>query len=123
MLPAGRLPETRTSSVRRIPAWPPNALRCARYTSSVHSCKPLTLSVLPCARVTQNRSADTEAAGSSYASGFIVDAQRGLILTNRHVVTPGTSVSCKASVDHPCQPSVSLTLGLFTTFNQVGLCT
>ena len=40
-------------------------------------------------RVTQNRSADTESAGSSYASGFIVDAQRGLILTNRHVVTPG----------------------------------
>jgi pro-apoptotic serine protease NMA111 len=26
---------------------------------------------------------------SSYATGFIVDAKRGIILTNRHVVTPG----------------------------------
>ena len=32
---------------------------------------------------------DTDAAGSSYATGFVVDRQRGLILTNRHVVTPG----------------------------------
>lgn len=28
-------------------------------------------------------------AGSSYATGFVVDRARGLILTNRHVVTPG----------------------------------
>jgi pro-apoptotic serine protease NMA111 len=42
-------------------------------------------------RVTQTRAADTEAAGSAYATGFIVDKQRGLILTNRHVVTPGAA--------------------------------
>ena len=35
------------------------------------------------------RSFDTEANQSSQATGFIVDAERGLILTNRHVVTPG----------------------------------
>lgn len=40
-------------------------------------------------RVTQTRSFDTEAASSSYATGFVVDKVRGLILTNRHVVTPG----------------------------------
>jgi len=40
-------------------------------------------------KVTQTRSFDTEAAGSSYATGFIVDKTRGIILTNRHVVTPG----------------------------------
>ncbi|EIE24624.1 DegP-type protease [Coccomyxa subellipsoidea C-169] len=40
-------------------------------------------------KVTQTRSFDTESAGSAYATGFIVDAKRGLILTNRHVVTPG----------------------------------
>jgi S1-C subfamily serine protease len=32
---------------------------------------------------------------SSYASGFIVDSQQGIILTNRHVVTPGP-VTAKA---------------------------
>ena len=40
-------------------------------------------------KVTQTRAFDTEAAGSSYATGFVVDKARGLILTNRHVVTPG----------------------------------
>jgi S1-C subfamily serine protease len=40
-------------------------------------------------KVTQTRAFDTEAAGSSYATGFVVDKERGLILTNRHVVTPG----------------------------------
>ena len=32
---------------------------------------------------------DTENAVSSEATGFVVDASRGLILTNRHVVGPG----------------------------------
>ncbi|MBM4219103.1 MAG: PDZ domain-containing protein [Gammaproteobacteria bacterium] len=35
------------------------------------------------------RAFDTEWNTSSQATGFIVDAERGLILTNRHVVTPG----------------------------------
>jgi S1-C subfamily serine protease len=73
------------------------AQRVAFASRAAHALrKLLMLSVPPCARVTQNRSADTEAAGSSYASGFIVDAQRGLILTNRHVVTPGASLKRKA---------------------------
>lgn len=45
------------------------------------------------------------AAGSSYATGFVVDKARGLILTNRHVVTPGKQAPGKAgsplgSIDH-----------------------
>ena len=44
-------------------------------------------------RVTQTRAFDTEAASSSYATGFVVDAARGVILTNRHVVTPGPVTS------------------------------
>ena len=39
--------------------------------------------------MTQNRSFDTEQATSSYATGFVVDDVRGIIVTNRHVVTPG----------------------------------
>ncbi|KAH7847168.1 hypothetical protein Vadar_022764 [Vaccinium darrowii] len=37
-------------------------------------------------RTTTCRAFDTESAGSSYATGFVVDKKRGIILTNRHVV-------------------------------------
>src|SRR5690348_244644 len=40
-------------------------------------------------QIDSTRSFDTERNQSSQATGFVVDAQRGLILTNRHVVTPG----------------------------------
>ena len=40
-------------------------------------------------RVTGTRAFDTEPAGVAVATGFVVDAERGLILTNRHVVRPG----------------------------------
>lgn len=43
--------------------------------------------------VDQTRAFDTEWNQSSQATGFIVDAERGLILTNRHVVTPGPVVA------------------------------
>jgi S1-C subfamily serine protease len=40
-------------------------------------------------RIDSPRAFDTERNVSSQATGFVVDAERGLILTNRHVVTPG----------------------------------
>jgi len=40
-------------------------------------------------KVDSTRAFDTEWNQSSQATGFVVDAKRGLILTNRHVVTPG----------------------------------
>ena len=40
-------------------------------------------------KIDSTRAFDTEWNTSSQATGFIVDAERGLILTNRHVVTPG----------------------------------
>lgn len=39
------------------------------------------------------RSFDTETSGGYTATGFIVDAQRGIILTNRHVVSPAPIVA------------------------------
>jgi pro-apoptotic serine protease NMA111 len=39
--------------------------------------------------VDATRAFDTEWNTSAQATGFVVDAERGLILTNRHVVTPG----------------------------------
>ena len=40
-------------------------------------------------KIDLTRAFDTERNVSSQATGFIVDAEHGLILTNRHVVTPG----------------------------------
>lgn len=40
-------------------------------------------------KVDSTRAFDTEWNESSQATGFVVDAKRGLILTNRHVVAPG----------------------------------
>lgn len=46
-------------------------------------------------RTTAVRAFDTEQAGASYATGFVVDKERGIILTNRHVVKPGTGFRLK----------------------------
>jgi S1-C subfamily serine protease len=40
-------------------------------------------------KIDSTRAFDTEWNSSSQATGFVIDAERGLILTNRHVVTPG----------------------------------
>ena len=40
-------------------------------------------------QIDQARAFDTERNVTAQATGFVVDAERGLILTNRHVVTPG----------------------------------
>lgn len=40
-------------------------------------------------QVDGTRAFDTEWNSSAQATGFVVDAKRGLVLTNRHVVTPG----------------------------------
>lgn len=39
--------------------------------------------------IDSTRAFDTEWNTSAQATGFVIDAERGLILTNRHVVTPG----------------------------------
>ena len=44
-------------------------------------------------RVDAAPSFDTAGASSAQATGFVVDAKRGLILTNRHVVQPGPVVA------------------------------
>ncbi len=44
-------------------------------------------------RIDSTRAFDTEWNSSSQATGFVVDADHGLILTNRHVVTPGPVIA------------------------------
>ena len=43
--------------------------------------------------IDQTRSFDTERNVTAQATGFVIDAERGLILTNRHVVTPGPVIA------------------------------
>src|SRR5258708_691700 len=40
-------------------------------------------------QIDSTRAFDTEWNATAQATGFVIDAKRGLILTNRHVVTPG----------------------------------
>src|SRR5258708_13849528 len=40
-------------------------------------------------QIDSTRAFDTEWNTSAQATGFVIDAKRGFILTNRHVVTPG----------------------------------
>ena len=47
----------------------------------------------PSLQVTTTRSFDTESPSSSYATGFVVDKKRGIILTNRHVVKPAPVIA------------------------------
>eukprot|EP01136_Pigoraptor_vietnamica_P045741 Opistho-1_new@24078 len=51
-------------------------------------------------KVCSVRAFDTVSAGYSVATGFVVDAKRGIILTNRHVVTPGPVVSEATFYNH-----------------------
>jgi S1-C subfamily serine protease len=51
-------------------------------------------------RVDGPRAFDTNWNMSSQATGFVVDAERGLILTNRHVVTPGPVVAEAVFLNH-----------------------
>jgi S1-C subfamily serine protease len=44
-------------------------------------------------RINMPRAFDDVTPGTSVATGFVVDAEHGLILTNRHVVTPGPVVA------------------------------
>jgi len=51
-------------------------------------------------RVSTTRTFDTHRAGVSVATGFVVDAERGLILTNRHVVQSGPVTAEAIFLDH-----------------------
>lgn len=66
-----------------------NAAEDADWTATLDRISSGVVSI----RVDSTRAFDTEWNSSSQATGFVVDAERGLILTNRHVVTPGPVVA------------------------------
>ena len=47
----------------------------------------------------QDRAFDTDVNETAEATGFVVDAKRGIILTNRHVVTPGPVTATATFLD------------------------
>ncbi|MCZ6463019.1 MAG: trypsin-like peptidase domain-containing protein [Proteobacteria bacterium] len=51
-------------------------------------------------RVNAPRAFDTSTTGYQTATGFVVDVEQGLILTNRHVVMPGPVVAEAVFLDH-----------------------
>jgi len=57
-------------------------------------------------RVSATRPFDTETASVSVATGFVVDAELGLILTNRHVVHPGPVTADAVFLNHEKIPVV-----------------
>ncbi len=60
-----------------------------RWSKTLESISSSVVSI----RIDGTRAFDTEASLSSQATGFVVDAEQGLILTNRHVVMPGPVVA------------------------------
>jgi S1-C subfamily serine protease len=68
-----------TAPMEESPGW---ARTLARISSAVVSI-----------RIDATRAFDTDWNTSSQATGFVVDSERGLILTNRHVVTPGPVIA------------------------------
>jgi S1-C subfamily serine protease len=69
------LPPMQTIESEESPAWTRTLERIATGVVAI--------------QVDSTRAFDTEWNTSAQATGFVVDAKRGLILTNRHVVTPG----------------------------------
>ena len=68
--------------------WPSTPHRAAETPAWDQTLERIAPSVVTI-EIDQTRAFDTEWNQSSQATGFVVDAERGLILTNRHVVTPG----------------------------------
>ena len=77
--------------MRRAARAPAPALSAANDTAAgtwrntIERISPAVVSI----QVDETRAFDTEWNESAQATGFVVDAERGLILTNRHVVTSG----------------------------------
>ncbi|HVC30555.1 MAG TPA: trypsin-like peptidase domain-containing protein, partial [Steroidobacteraceae bacterium] len=78
------------AAVEANPTW---AATLAHIASSVVSIK-----------VDEVRAFDTDSNETAQATGFVVDAKRGIILTNRHVVTPGPVTAEAVFLDHEVVP-------------------
>jgi len=79
---------TAAALVALMPAWAAIAQEheeSSRWTRTLERISSGVVAI----QIDATRAFDTDWNASSQATGFVVDAERGLILTNRHVVTPG----------------------------------
>ena len=95
------LPDARAGAGRRLVQWlllpwlavgfvgDASAAESPAWDRTIERIAPSVVTI----EIDQTRAFDTEWNQSSQATGFVVDAVRGLILTNRHVVTPGPVVA------------------------------
>lgn len=72
LLPEQQIPSTREKREHFV-NWEDTLEKCIKSIVSIKSCRP--------------RGLDTEIPGSFTATGFVVDPERGIILSNRHVVS------------------------------------
>ncbi len=86
-------PDTTLSSLRQSS---PRQSSPRQWESVLDSVVPAVVSI----RVVATRAFDTESASSSIATGFVIDADQGLILTNRHVIEPGPVVAHAVFLDN-----------------------
>jgi S1-C subfamily serine protease len=85
LLVASRLMAAEEPASTQTPVVPVSAAEDSRWTRTLERVATGVVTI----QVDQTRAFDTEWNMSSQATGFVVDAKNGLILTNRHVVTPG----------------------------------
>ncbi|ORX79953.1 trypsin-like serine protease [Basidiobolus meristosporus CBS 931.73] len=72
-------PQHQSYPLEKAPSWEPTLEHAIKAIVSI--------------RANHVRSFDTETSGSYTATGFVVDAERGIILSNRHVVSPAPIVA------------------------------
>jgi pro-apoptotic serine protease NMA111 len=82
ILPSMGMPATPAKGTAPAPGIPTNPANWAQTLERIAS-GVVTI------QLDSTRAFDTEWNTSAQATGFVIDAKRGLILTNRHVVTPG----------------------------------
>ncbi|HET9679248.1 MAG TPA: trypsin-like peptidase domain-containing protein, partial [Gammaproteobacteria bacterium] len=80
---------TALTACSHAPPVPIPADESPEWTNTITDVSPAIVTI----RVDAVRPFDTAGNSSSQATGFVVDAKRGLILTNRHVVQPGPVVA------------------------------
>jgi S1-C subfamily serine protease len=84
------------SSAWSAPPPPAQSAQAARWEETLDAVVQSVVSL----RVTGVRDFDTEDASVSQGTGFVIDAERGLILTNRHMVHAGPVVAEAVFLDH-----------------------
>jgi S1-C subfamily serine protease len=105
-----RVPRPHRGGRGRLPQRAPQAAHLARQAAAVEA-NPTWAATLEriagsvvSIKVDEVRAFDTDMNETAQATGFVVDAKRGIILTNRHVVTPGPVTAEAVFLDREVVP-------------------